>query len=77
MQAITVSKLCECHATILLGASERNDLVFAIISFHTTSEGVQWNKIHHLREIQFAVVHDNWLSKLVSFTAGRGVYETA
>ena len=57
-QAFTVSQLGECHATILLGASERKDLVFAIIAIYTTSESVPWNKIHHLRENQFAVVHD-------------------
>ena len=50
--------MCECHATTLFGASERMDLVFAIIAFHTTPKGVLWDKIHYLRENQFAVIHD-------------------
>ena len=57
-QAFTVSQLCKCHATILFGSSERMDLVFAIIAFHTTPESVPWDKIHYLRENQFAVIHD-------------------
>jgi len=57
-KAISVGKLREGRAAILLRAEERFDFVIAVITFYVSMEGIPWKMLHELRENQFPRVHD-------------------
>jgi hypothetical protein len=49
----------DCHAKILVEAGEFLDLEVAIVTVYTLVKDVERKVLHHLRENEFAAVHNS------------------